>query len=595
MKIDTMTEFKKLKSKLEEDIRKEKNTLMDLEEELAKELSKEKKENLEYRIGIHKEKITLYENFLLLLNEYVNNKITTFNFSIDTKNLFNSVYSQLDEKEKETLRRKVDDCLKTIDAENIKHDKELFDKIIEIIRDKKIFSNFKPIVSEIRSEKYQEEKGILFYDTAEESAKISYANDEYGYLIKIAGEMIKKGFLKKQGIGLFTTKDNKQINDIISNYEKIKESYEKKQLLENLNINISNLKNELSVFGSSFISVIDYLEKIEKENLKKIEKEKSFIEKFNLEILKSKIDEYDKQKETDRRKEEFKNLRREWHSTSDLERKREIEGQMQKIGLSDNVKEALCREVDNDIYNEQQRQKALSQALKEKEERKLELSRQAYEALREEAIERLKWKNPNGEPFIEKNGDVYSSQGYEEMIEAEMKRIQEERERARDERRENGPKIVVEKKIETERAKTEEHFRQAAFEYLSQITPSTTKITEEMIQDVIKSSVEASSLSPEERYLRMLKSKNSIGLDATIADLSTQQRMDARTFYGDQSYKFVSEIKEVKRTIYEEYLRYVAGKKKEEIIRFFDFSQRYYDGLFHEKEAEEIESGVRKL
>lgn len=593
MSNDIMIEFEKKISKLKEDIKIEEKALMDLENEFSKELSKEKKQNLEYRIGIHKQNKALYEKFLLLLNEYISNKITTFNFSTDIKNLFDSVFSQLDEKEKETLRKKVNDCLKAIETENIDHDKELFDEIIDMIRSKKYFSDFNPIVTEIREKKYQNMQSS-FFCMKEKTTEVSYANDEYGYLIKTAGEMIKQGFLKKQGIGLFTTKDNKKINDIISNYEKIKESYEKKQLLEKLNVNISLLKNELSGFDSSFASVIDYLDKIEKENSKKIEKENNFIKKFNLEILKFKIDEYDKLKETERRKEVFKNLRRAWHNASDPEKRREIESQMHQVGLSDDVKEDLCREVDMDIYNEQQRQKALAQALKEKEERKLELSRQTYEALREEAIERLKWKNPNGEPFIEKNGDVYSSQGYEEMIENEMKRIQEERKSAREERKENEPEIV-EKKSELERAKTEEHFRQTAFEYLSQITPSTTDITEEMIQDAIKSSVEASSLSPEERYLRMLKSKNNIGPDATVADLSTQQRMDARAYYGDQSYKFVSEVKKVKRTIYEEYLRYVAGKPKEEVIRFFDFSQRYYDGLFHEKEAEEIESGARKL
>lgn len=339
-------------------------------------------------------------------------------------------------------------------------------------------------------------------------------------------EMNNKGMLK----------GNKRVLYALKNSEDIIKASGEIERLKKLNPSIETLKSKLSDDNNiDFSNVVKELDKIENKNKKNIEKYEKTLKNVDFNYLKGLTEEYRKEKERkeekEAKKETFRSLvKSRIYKIEYGEDTSEINMQIERFSLDPDIKKDIIREAEMEHHKKLQEEKAAIDGRREKEEHEQELWREVKNNIRRQAIENIKKRNPFGGPFEVRNGDVYSQQSYESMIDEEIKRMFEE-----------------------------------------------------------------SSLSAEERGLRDMKRRGTMPSSATVGDLSYQQKMDFKNFYGDNSFGYIKEVKKVKRTVYEDYLRYRAGKPKEEVMRFFEFSQKYYDGLFTEKEAEEIESGARKL
>lgn len=475
------------------------------------------------------------EKILCSINSYKVDNVKPNFIPQDIKSGINLVLQKLDDDDKKNIEKLINESVKGSNNKILQEDKKNYNKLKDLIS--KSGLNFrKEVLISYMTTIYKSRRDSISVFSSEkfdtEEPKTTPVKSSEEKTLDLLQEMTNKGMLK----------GNKQVAYALKNYKNIIKASGEKERLKKLNSSIETLKSELSdesklsdVNNIDFSNVVKELDKIEKENKKKIEKYEKTLKNIDFNYLRGLTKEYEEEKERNKEKENkkatFRSLvKSRIYKIEYGEDTSEINMQIERFSLDPDIKKDIIREAEMEHHKKLQEEKAAIDGRREKEEHEQELWREVKNNIRRQAIENIKKRNPFGGPFEVRNGDVYSHQSFESMVDEEMERMFEE-----------------------------------------------------------------SSLSAEERGLRDMKRRGTMPSSATVGDLSYQQKMDFKNFYGDNSFGYIKEVKKVKRTVYEDYLRYRAGKPKEEVMRFFEFSQKYYDGLFTEKEAEEIESGARKL
>lgn len=527
---DTLDFYKEQKEKNEKILKKSEQELKE------KSISFAEKRQLKKTIDSHGKKIYDIDHMLYLVNNYKASYIKYNTLLEDSKKSIESCLQELDVKDKDTIEKIINESIKNSNKKVVKEDDENYKKLEEFISKAFPNENGKSIISHMQTlyNLKREKAGSIFSFEKfnSEKPKTTPIKSSEEKTLDLLQEMNNKGMLK----------GNKRVLYALKNSEDIIKASGEKERLKKLNSSIETLKSELSdesklsdVNNIDFSNVVKELDKIEKENKKKIEKYEKTLKNIDFNYLRGLTKEYEEEKERNKEKENkkatFRSLvKSRIYKIEYGEDTSEINMQIERFSLDPDIKKDIIREAEMEHHKKLQEEKAAIDGRREKEEHEQELWREVKNNIRRQAIENIKKRNPFGGPFEVRNGDVYSHQSFESMVDEEMERMFEE-----------------------------------------------------------------SSLSAEERGLRDMKRRGTMPSSATVGDLSYQQKMDFKNFYGDNSFGYIKEVKKVKRTVYEDYLRYRAGKPKEEVMRFFEFSQKYYDGLFTEKEAEEIESGARKL
>lgn len=377
----------------------------------------------------------------------------------------------------------------------------------------------------------------------------------YDYQSKVAladeAETLKGNNTVLQLEKLIKNKQLESSEEIINNFKKIKQTFEKKDLANEANDLLSNLIRRLKAEKIvDFQKVIKILENHKKNYEKTILDSDRFLSKFNFDSALKQAKLIAEKEEELRVKQQYlktyKNLAYEYErlnnkDSKNIERKKELEAELRKISSlskanSDELKEAF-NEGKHQYLSEKRENQILLDSIEDEKKKLSELDRK----IREIAIRELEMSGAfEGRPEY-KNGDVYNTMN------------NDEREK------------LISKKI-------------------NEIKNSTKK-------------------SPEDRGLESLKEKGLIPSEATVKDLTQQQVEDFRYAYRDSSYDNLDSQKNLENksysiNIYEKYVKYLATiKDKESALTFKEFAQNqaYISKETNQEEFEDVQEGLKIL
>lgn len=330
---------------------------------------------------------------------------------------------------------------------------------------------------------------------------------------------------------------NKNTENIINNFDSIKEAFSVQAKCSETLLVLSNTLSSLSnITEIDFSKVQLFLKQLESKYKKELEKTDKFLSKFNFEDIKQQIE-----KESAKEQQEnlvngkilnYQQLAYELEKVmtetpSNYDKIEQIKEAMRNMAISsgltnDELEKAMINGKNKYIGESHEQQVKVDKA-KEKVAYEDELKAGVMAEIREYAIRELESSGAFKDDYEFRNGDVYSKPMDKEA----------------------------------------------------------------MIQRKIEELKKIAEMTPEERGLEDLKKQGAIRLDTRLEDLTPQQINDFRVAYRDESYSFMADYKQWKsretvkpqaNTIYKEYIKYRATlADKTQFLSFKDYAQQLHN------------------
>lgn len=434
------------------------------------------------------------------------------------KNIINTDLQNANKDKKNTINEKINEVNKMLSSLNIGS------KNVKIFIQKIIYSgaiSYDSAVKTIGNRKLSElitNFNLIHKNEAEFTSDNNF--------ISTIEEMINKNKLPK----------DRRIDNILSNFDAIKEAMNNKVNAERTLTKLDNLINNFKEIDSvDFSKTVTYLTGLQNTYKRVKDNASKYLSKFNFEYLKNEINKLKENENIDRAKENkistYKMLAYELEKTlsehpEDYEKIQSLQEQMRNLEITFDLKKDEIDKIrltgKNEYLNEREEQRKLVERSNEKIAYQDELEKSALASLRSAAIEELNYSKAFEPNSVYLNGDIRSTNNDRE-------------------------KLIAMKM---------EELKKMAF------------------------------MSVEERGLMDFKKKGLISPSATIEDLTPSQLNDIRIGYSDgalglteyKDYMKKSGKEKTPDTIYKEYIKYRASlKDKTTYITFSDYAKQKYN------------------
>lgn len=434
------------------------------------------------------------------------------------KNIINTDLQNANKDKKNTINEKISEVNKMLSSLNIGS------KNVKIFIQKIIYSgaiSYDSAVKTIGNRKLSE---LITNFNLIHKNEVEFTSDNN--FISTIEEMIAKNKLPK----------DRRIDNILSNFDAIKEAMNNKVNAERTLTKLDNLINNFKEIDSvDFSKTVTYLTGLQNTYKRVKDNASKYLSKFNFEYLKNEIDKLKENEDIDRAKENkistYKMLAYELEKTlsehpEDYEKIQSIQEQMRNLEITFDLRKDEIDDIrltgKNEYLNEREEQRKVVERSNEKIAYQDELEKSALASLRSVAIEELKLSNAFEPNSVYLNGDIRSTNNDRE-------------------------KLIAMKM---------EELKKMAF------------------------------MSVEERGLMDFKKKGLISPSAAIEDLTPSQLNDIRIGYSDgalglteyKDYMKKSGTEKTPDTIYKEYIKYRASlKDKTTYITFSDYAKQKYN------------------
>lgn len=434
------------------------------------------------------------------------------------KNIINTDLQNANKDKKNTVNEKINEVNKMLSSLNIGS------KNVKIFIQKIIYSgaiSYDSAVKTIGNRKLSE---LITNFNLIHKNEVEFTSDNN--FISTIEEMINKNKLPK----------DRRIDNILSNFDAIKEAMNNKVNAERTLTKLDNLINNFKEIDSvDFSKTVTYLTGLQNTYKRVKDNASKYLSKFNFEYLKNEIDKLKENEDIDRAKENkistYKMLAYELEKTlsehpEDYEKIQSIQEQMRNLEITFDLRKDEIDDIrltgKNEYLNEREEQRKVVERSNEKIAYQDELEKSALASLRSAAIEELNYSNAFEPNSVYLNGDIRSTNNdREKLIAMKMEELK---------------KMVF--------------------------------------------------MSVEERGLMDFKKKGLISPSATIEDLTPSQLNDIRIGYSDgalglteyKDYMKKSGTEKTPDTIYKEYIKYRASlKDKTTYITFSDYAKQKYN------------------
>ena len=434
------------------------------------------------------------------------------------KNIINTNLQNANKDKKNTVNEKISEVNKMLSSLNIGS------KNFKIFIQKIIYSgaiSYDSAVKTIGNRKLSE---LITNFNLIHKNEVEFTSDDN--FISTIEEMINKNKLPK----------DRRIDNILSNFDAIKEAMNNKVNAERTLTKLDNLINNFKEIDSvDFSKTVTYLTGLQNTYKRVKDNADKYLSKFNFEYLKNEINKLKENENIDRAKENkistYKMLAYELEKTlsehpEDYEKIQSIQEQMRNLEITFDLKKDEIDKIrltgKNEYLNEREEQRKVVERSNEKIAYQDELEKSALASLRSAAIEELNYSKAFEPNSVYLNGDIRSTNNDRE-------------------------KLIAMKM---------EELKKMAF------------------------------MSVEERGLMDFKKKGLISPSATIYDLTPSQLNDIRIGYSDgalglteyKDYMKKSGTEKTPDTIYKEYIKYRASlKDKTTYITFSDYAKQKYN------------------
>ena len=434
------------------------------------------------------------------------------------KNIINTNLQNANKDKKNTVNEKISEVNKMLSSLNIGS------KTVKIFIQKIIYSgaiSYDSAVKTIGNRKLSE---LITNFNLIHKNEVEFTSDDN--FISTIEEMINKNKLPK----------DRRIDNILSNFDAIKEAMNNKVNAERTLTKLDNLINNFKEIDSvDFSKTVTYLTGLQNTYKRVKDNADKYLSKFNFEYLKNEINKLKENENIDRAKENkistYKMLAYELEKTlsehpEDYEKIQSIQEQMRNLEITFDLKKDEIDKIrltgKNEYLNEREEQRKVVERSNEKIAYQDELEKSALASLRSAAIEELNYSKAFEPNSVYLNGDIRSTNNDRE-------------------------KLIAMKM---------EELKKMAF------------------------------MSVEERGLMDFKKKGLISPSATIYDLTPSQLNDIRIGYSDgalglteyKDYMKKSGTEKTPDTIYKEYIKYRASlKDKTTYITFSDYAKQKYN------------------
>lgn len=434
------------------------------------------------------------------------------------KNIINTNLQNANKDKKNTVNKKISEVNKMLSSLNIGS------KNVKIFIQKIIYSgaiSYDSAVKTIGNRKLSE---LITNFNLIHKNEVEFTSDDN--FISTIEEMINKNKLPK----------DRRIDNILSNFDAIKEAMNNKVNAERTLTKLDNLINNFKEIDSvDFSKTVTYLTGLQNTYKRVKDNADKYLSKFNFEYLKNEINKLKENENIDRAKENkistYKMLAYELEKTlsehpEDYEKIQSIQEQMRNLEITFDLKKDEIDKIrltgKNEYLNEREEQRKVVERSNEKIAYQDELEKSALASLRSAAIEELNYSKAFEPNSVYLNGDIRSTNNDRE-------------------------KLIAMKM---------EELKKMAF------------------------------MSVEERGLMDFKKKGLISPSATIEDLTPSQLNDIRIGYSDgalglteyKDYMKKSGTEKTPDTIYKEYIKYRASlKDKTTYITFSDYAKQKYN------------------
>lgn len=434
------------------------------------------------------------------------------------KNIINTDLQNANKDKKNTVNEKINEVNRVLSSLNIGS------KNVKIFIQKIIYSgaiSYDSAVKTIGNRKLSE---LITNFNLIHKNEVEFTSDNN--FISTIEEMINKNKLPK----------DRRIDNILSNFDAIKEAMNNKVNAERTLTKLDNLINNFKEIDSvDFSKTVTYLTGLQNTYKRVKDNASKYLSKFNFEYLKNEIDKLKENEDIDRAKENkistYKMLAYELEKTlsehpEDYEKIQSIQEQMRNLEITFDLRKDEIDKIrltgKNEYLNEREEQRKVVERSNEKIAYQDELEKSALASLRSAAIEELNYSNAFEPNSVYLNGDIRSTNNDRE-------------------------KLIAMKM---------EELKKMAF------------------------------MSVEERGLMDFKKKGLISPSATIEDLTPSQLNDIRIGYSDgalglteyKDYMKKSGTEKTPDTIYKEYIKYRASlKDKTTYITFSDYAKQKYN------------------
>ena len=434
------------------------------------------------------------------------------------KNIINADLQDANKDKKNTINEKINEVNRVLSSLNIGS------KNVKIFIQKIIYSgaiSYDSAVKTIGNRKLSE---LITNFNLIHKNEVEFTSDNN--FISTIEEMINKNKLPK----------DRRIDNILSNFDAIKEAMNNKANAERTLTKLDNLINNFKEIDSvDFSKTVTYLTGLQNTYKRVKDNASKYLSKFNFEYLKNEIDKLKENEDIDRAKENkistYKMLAYELEKTlsehpEDYEKIQSIQEQMRNLEITFDLRKDEIDDIrltgKNEYLNEREEQRKVVERSNEKIAYQDELEKSALASLRSAAIEELNYSNAFEPNSVYLNGDIRSTNNDRE-------------------------KLIAMKM---------EELKKMAF------------------------------MSVEERGLMDFKKKGLISPSATIEDLTPSQLNDIRIGYSDgalglteyKDYMKKSGTEKTPDTIYKEYIKYRASlKDKTTYITFSDYAKQKYN------------------
>ena len=434
------------------------------------------------------------------------------------KNIINTNLQNANKDKKNTINEKISEVNKMLSSLNIGS------KNVKIFIQKIIYSgaiSYDSAVKTIGNRKLSE---LITNFNLIHKNEVEFTSDDN--FISTIEEMINKNKLPK----------DRRIDNILSNFDAIKEAMNNKVNAERTLTKLDNLINNFKEIDSvDFSKTVTYLTGLQNTYKRVKDNASKYLSKFNFEYLKNEIDKLKENEDIDRAKENkistYKMLAYELEKTlsehpEDYEKIQSIQEQMRNLEITFDLRKDEIDDIrlagKNEYLNEREEQRKVVERSNEKIAYQDELEKSALASLRSAAIEELNYSKAFEPNSVYLNGDIRSTNNDRE-------------------------KLIAMKM---------EELKKMAF------------------------------MSVEERGLMDFKKKGLISPSATIYDLTPSQLNDIRIGYSDgalglteyKDYMKKSGTEKTPDTIYKEYIKYRASlKDKTTYITFSDYAKQKYN------------------
>ena len=434
------------------------------------------------------------------------------------KNIINADLQDANKDKKNTINEKINEVNRVLSSLNIGS------KNVKIFIQKIIYSgaiSYDSAVKTIGNRKLSE---LITNFNLIHKNEVEFTSDNN--FISTIEEMINKNKLPK----------DRRIDNILSNFDAIKEAMNNKANAERTLTKLDNLINNFKEIDSvDFSKTVTYLTGLQNTYKRVKDNASKYLSKFNFEYLKNEMNKLKENEDIDRAKENkistYKMLAYELEKTlsehpEDYEKIQSIQEQMRNLEITFDLRKDEIDDIrltgKNEYLNEREEQRKVVERSNEKIAYQDELEKSALASLRSAAIEELNYSNAFEPNSVYLNGDIRSTNNDRE-------------------------KLIAMKM---------EELKKMAF------------------------------MSVEERGLMDFKKKGLISPSATIEDLTPSQLNDIRIGYSDgalglteyKDYMKKSGTEKTPDTIYKEYIKYRASlKDKTTYITFSDYAKQKYN------------------